>query len=157
MGNISHRKFMASRIYISMWAICGFLFMLNGVMHFLTKNWFLVPFDMMITIAYAFVVFRLLNYPVIQFYDDHIEFIHILIFPNKNIPINDILDIEKNGAAKYKIVLRNNKSIRLPIKMIQKSDRDLVISELNKMVTDPSAKKSESIIIANTAKEGSWL
>lgn len=153
----SRHKFMASRFSVYKWAAMGFLFMLNGVTHYLTKKWFFLPFDMMITISYVYVVFRLLKYPVIQIYNDHIEFIHILIFPNKNIPINDILDIEKDGDSKYKIILRNNKSIRLPIKMIQKLDRELVISSINKMVVNPSAQNSEKINIMNTAKEGSWF
>ena len=98
------------------------------------KDWFLVPLDILIAVLYSCVVFRLLNYPVIELNNDSISLVYVLIFKTKIISYRDILKVEKKGSSDYKIVFKSNKSISLQIKRLKKSERGLALSEINKLI-----------------------
>src|ERR1035437_3635844 len=96
---ISQRKFMASRTCVYTWAGLGFLFLIDSLAHYIMKDWFLVPLDIIFAVSNSCIVFRLLNYPVIELYDDYLSLIHIPVFKAKIIPYRDILTIDKKGSS----------------------------------------------------------
>ena len=108
------------------------MFFANGVLHYLTGNWFVIP-DLLLAGANIFVVARLLTSPVLEIGEDNIRFLGNAVTPTKVVKCEDILDIEKYKKSSFKIILKNRKEILLPGRWIKKSERDSMYSALRKI------------------------
>jgi len=111
------------------------------VLRMVLRDWIFAILFIMMTCLEAYIVFKLLNYPVIQFRDNTIEFTNSPVLPPKIIFTSDIssLMIKKGLFGYHKIILKNKKTIHFPISDLQNTDRDLVLSELEKITSDAAS------------------
>jgi len=132
MKNDDQLRFMASYGTIITHGALGLLIFANGVLHYLTGNWFVIP-DLLLAGANFFVVARLLTSPVLEINGANISFLRNAVTPTKVVKCADILDIEKYKKSSFKIILRNRKVIVLPGRWIKKSERESMLSALSKI------------------------
>ena len=123
---------MASSITVIPYGILGILFFANAILHYLTGNWFAIP-DVILAGINIFVVARLLTSPVFEIYDENVKFLRNAVIPAKVVLVKDIIDIERRKKSSYKIVLKNRKTITLPIRWIRKSELESFHSALRKI------------------------
>jgi hypothetical protein len=157
MINISKREFMASYGYVSIWAFSGLMLAANAYFHYLMGKWFFTIPELVIAFSNAYIVFRLLKYPIVQFRSDQIEFMYRPIFPPKRIPFSDILSLEKSGRSNYKIILSNRKSIGIPIRWVQTTCRELVVSEIENIVRLSTINNVPSTSGESAQQADSWF
>ena len=125
-------KFMASTVTKISHGSLGILFFATAILHYLTGNWLAIP-DLILAGINIFVVARLLTSPVLEIHEDNITFLRNAVIPAKVVFVKDIIDIEKRKKNSLTIVLKNRKTITLPIRWIKKSELESLNVALRKI------------------------
>ena len=125
-------RFMASSGTVIAHGALGILLFGNGVLHYLTGNWFALP-EVLLAGINIFIVARLLTSPVLEIDNDNMRFLRNAVIPTKVVLLKDVIDIEKRKKSSFTIVLKSRKTIVLPIRWIKKSELESLHSALREI------------------------